>query len=101
MAEQGNVDRATEKYHTDLWEHGREEADRRADFMAEHVKVIPVTMPRKAEPGFHTCTECGRDDVDPLCVFPGGRCLVCWEPCGEAEARTMTADKLARMWGAK
>lgn len=37
--------------------------------------------------------------VDPLAVFPGGLCLTCWEPIGEAEAKTMTAEKLTRMWG--
>ena len=46
------------------------------------------------------CTKCGKE-VDPLEVFPGGLCLGCYTPIGEAEARTMTADKLARMWGAK
>ncbi len=45
------------------------------------------------------CTKC-HTEVDPLEVFPGGLCLICWEPIGNAEARTMTAEKLARMWGA-
>jgi hypothetical protein len=46
------------------------------------------------------CSECG-SEVDPLAVFPGGLCLPCWEPIGEAEAKTMTAEKLTRMWGGK
>lgn len=44
------------------------------------------------------CAECG-DLVNPLTVFPGGRCLECWRPIGDAEARTMTAEKLTAMWG--
>jgi len=46
------------------------------------------------------CTECG-EEVHPLEVFPGGRCLACWTPIGEEKAKTMTAEKLAAMWGAK
>lgn len=46
------------------------------------------------------CAKCG-EIVDPLAMFPGGLCLPCWEPIGNAEARTMTAEKLARMWGAR
>ena len=44
------------------------------------------------------CSQCGTE-TDPLAVFPGGLCLDCWRPIGDAEARTMTAEKLARMWG--
>jgi hypothetical protein len=47
-----------------------------------------------------TCSQC-QTELHPLDVFPGGLCLPCWTPIGEAEARTMTAEKLARMWGAK
>jgi DNA-directed RNA polymerase subunit RPC12/RpoP len=46
------------------------------------------------------CTKC-QAEVDDLAVFPGGLCLTCWTPIGNIEARTMTADKLARMWGGK
>lgn len=46
------------------------------------------------------CTQCG-EMVDPLAVFPGGICLECYTPVGEALHRTMTAEKLARMWGGK
>lgn len=48
----------------------------------------------------HVCIDCNAD-VDNLEVFPGPRCLPCWTPIGDAEARTMTAEKLARMWGGK
>jgi hypothetical protein len=48
----------------------------------------------------HTCITCGAK-VDNLEVFPGPRCLKCWEPIGNAEARTMTAAKLTRMWGGR
>lgn len=44
------------------------------------------------------CTKC-HAETDELAVFPGGLCLECWRPIGDAEARTMTAEKLARMWG--
>jgi hypothetical protein len=39
--------------------------------------------------------------VDPLDVFPGDRCIECYRPEGEAIAATMTAERLAAMWGAK
>lgn len=44
------------------------------------------------------CTGC-KQEVDPLAVFPGGRCLECYRPEGERLARTMTAEKLTAMWG--
>ena len=44
------------------------------------------------------CTGCA-SPVGYLEVFPGGRCLECYRPEGERMARTMTAEKLARMWG--
>lgn len=47
----------------------------------------------------HTCRGCGTD-VDNLEVFPGTLCLPCYRPTGEAKAATMTAEKLAQMWGA-
>ena len=47
-----------------------------------------------------TCTKCGKV-IDPLEVFPNGLCLECYTPIGEVEARTMTAEQLARMWGAE
>jgi hypothetical protein len=47
-----------------------------------------------------TCTQCSAT-VDTLAVFPGGLCLECYTPIGEREARTMTAEKLTRMWGGK
>jgi DNA-directed RNA polymerase subunit RPC12/RpoP len=46
----------------------------------------------------YTCADCGAT-VDYLEVFPGPRCLECWTPIGEAQARTMTAERLTRMWG--
>jgi hypothetical protein len=46
------------------------------------------------------CTKCGKP-THYLAVFPGGICLECYQPIGDAEARTMTADKLAKMWGGK
>ena len=46
------------------------------------------------------CIGCGAT-VDFLEVFPGPRCLTCWTPIGDAQARTMTAGSLARMWGGK
>jgi DNA-directed RNA polymerase subunit RPC12/RpoP len=48
----------------------------------------------------YTCIGCGKK-VDHLEVFPGPRCLSCWEPIGMALARTMTADDLTVMWGGK
>jgi hypothetical protein len=48
----------------------------------------------------HVCIKCQKP-VDNLEVFPGPRCLDCWRPIGEAQARTMTAGKLARMWGGR
>jgi hypothetical protein len=48
----------------------------------------------------YTCKNCGTK-VDHLEVFPGPRCLKCWEPIGMALARTMTAQDLAEMWVAK
>lgn len=44
------------------------------------------------------CTQCAKE-VHPLEVFPNGLCLECYTPIGEAEARTMTAEKLTRIWG--
>jgi hypothetical protein len=49
-------------------------------------------------PDTYTCRDCGAT-VDYLEVFPGPRCLSCWEPIGNRQAATMTADDLARMWG--
>ena len=46
----------------------------------------------------HTCIDC-QASVDNLEVFPGPRCLKCWEPIGNEEAKTMTAEKLTKMWG--
>jgi hypothetical protein len=44
-----------------------------------------------------TCTACGAA-VDTLAVFPGGRCLTCWE--GTPEGRYLpTADELTAVWG--
>jgi hypothetical protein len=48
----------------------------------------------------HKCIGCGAE-VDHLEVFPGPRCLACWTPIGEAEAKTMTARRLSRMWGGR
>lgn len=46
------------------------------------------------------CSKCG-EEIDPLAVFPGGLCLPCYTPIGDAEAETMTAEKLAQMWGGR
>jgi hypothetical protein len=46
------------------------------------------------------CAQCKRE-IDALEVFPGGLCLTCWEPIGEARFRAMSAEDLAVMWGAK
>lgn len=48
----------------------------------------------------YTCKDCG-NAVDYLEVFPGPRCLACWTPIGERQARTMTAADLSRMWGGR
>lgn len=48
----------------------------------------------------HICIDCGAT-VDNLEVFPGPRCFPCYEPIGEREARTMTAERLAQMWGGR
>lgn len=49
-----------------------------------------------------TCTGC-RKQVDWLEEFPKQRCLDCHASAPEVqrELRTMTADKLAKTWGAK
>lgn len=44
------------------------------------------------------CKGC-KQETDPLAVFPGGLCLTCWEPIGNEQAKTMTAEKLTAMWG--
>jgi hypothetical protein len=44
------------------------------------------------------CKKC-HAPVDELAVFPGGICLECYRPEGERIFRTMTADRLAQMWG--
>jgi hypothetical protein len=48
------------------------------------------------------CPDCGRP-VAELERFPGGRCLECHASAPETveETETMTAEKLAAMWGAK
>lgn len=46
------------------------------------------------------CSKCQRE-TDALAVFPGGLCLDCYRPIGDREARTMTADNLAAMWGGR
>lgn len=48
------------------------------------------------------CQDCG-SEVDPLELFPNDRCLNCHSKAPEVrrELATMTAEKLARMWGAK
>jgi hypothetical protein len=53
-----------------------------------------------SETDTHVCRDCGTT-VDDLEVFPGPRCLSCWTPIGNVEARSMTADRLTRMWGGK
>lgn len=46
-----------------------------------------------------TCKTCGKE-VDPLEVFPGGRCLDCY--ADSPEGRYMpTANELTRMWGGR
>ena len=48
------------------------------------------------------CTDCGRR-IDEMDAFPKGRCLDCHAAAPEIQhqTRTMTAEKLARMWGGK
>lgn len=48
------------------------------------------------------CAQCAAP-IDPLEIFPGGRCLNCHaaDPAVEAAIRALSADGLARMWGAK
>jgi len=46
------------------------------------------------------CTMC-KNTISELAVFPGGICLDCYRPIGNALHRTMTADKLTTMWGGK
>lgn len=46
------------------------------------------------------CTKCGTATT-ALDRFPDGLCLTCYTPIGERMAATMTAEKLAKMWGAK
>lgn len=63
--------------------------------------VARLPGPRSDPQAFNAacdCIGCGAS-VGYLEVFPGPRCLPCWEPIGNAEARTMTAEKLTRMWG--
>lgn len=45
-----------------------------------------------------SCKQCNAE-TDTLALFPGGICLDCYRPEGERVARTMTAEKLAAMWG--
>jgi hypothetical protein len=47
------------------------------------------------------CADCQRD-IDQIDVFPKGRCVDCHAKAPEVirELSTMTAEKLARMWGA-
>lgn len=47
------------------------------------------------------CRDCGKV-VDRLDLFPKSRCLECHKRAPEVvwEIRTMTAGKLARIWGA-
>jgi DNA-directed RNA polymerase subunit RPC12/RpoP len=44
------------------------------------------------------CADCGKT-VDPLDIFPKDRCLDCHAKATQHMTATMTADKLARMWG--
>lgn len=46
------------------------------------------------------CAKCGAE-TDTLTIFPGGICLECYRPQGEAMARTMTAERLTAMWRGK
>lgn len=59
-------------------------------------RVRVTLIPDPAVP----CADCGAD-VDPLDVFPGNRCLDCHagNPAVRGALATMTADRLARMWG--
>jgi hypothetical protein len=49
----------------------------------------------------NTCADCDRT-IDPLETFPKQRCVDCHAAAPEVieQTRTMTATKLARMWGA-
>jgi hypothetical protein len=65
---------------------------------AEH--ATPSSKEDEVMDKHETCRDCGAA-VHYLEVFPGPRCITCWTPLGERRARTMTADELARMWGAR
>jgi hypothetical protein len=45
------------------------------------------------------CTQC-KAEIDRLAVFPNGLCVDCYAQTEEAN-RPITAQELARMWGAK
>jgi protein-arginine kinase activator protein McsA len=50
----------------------------------------------------NACADCGRT-IDPLETFPKQRCVECHAVSPEVveQTFTMTAEKLARMWGAR
>jgi hypothetical protein len=54
------------------------------------------------KPVAQDCADCGKL-VDMIDLFPGGRCLECHaaDPAVDAAIRGLSADGLARMWGAK
>jgi hypothetical protein len=62
--------------------------------------VFQVSSPFKERSEMTSCSECGRE-VDDLEVFPKGRCLECHASAPETqhENATMTAEKLAAMFG--
>jgi hypothetical protein len=70
---------------------------------SEDPMATTCSNPQVEHPGFpcnhpDTCVDCGAS-VDYLEVFPGPRCQTCYEPIGERQFRTMTADDLTAMWG--
>jgi predicted amidophosphoribosyltransferase len=60
--------------------------------MARQRKASPVPAPN--------CSKC-QAPITPLDAFPGDLCLSCYTPIGDRLQRTMTADRLTRMWGGK
>lgn len=76
---------------------------KRAGRYVLRVDGVEFTVARVADvTGYTDCARCA-GPVHPLAVFPGGVCLPCHaaDPAVQEEARTMTADRLAVMWGGR
>ena len=71
--------------------------------LAQHTRVrYSHSMRGKGIEKMTVCHDC-RADVDPLEVFPRGRCLQCHANAPETvrALSALTAGGLARMWGAR